>query len=152
MAFLHGAYGGFSTPSDYYSDIFYNQQVRLIPHPGPGPHAQPTAATTIAFDPQQELLWTGNQYVSFALAAQTLGILIHGTSRDGSCRFTDPSSRNTRRTKAMHPNRSTKSSLQTKESFLSLPTVYTLRQGGDRHNGILRRWKQMSLSRTNLAR
>ncbi|QDS72369.1 hypothetical protein FKW77_008301 [Venturia effusa] len=52
----------FRRPAYHPSDLLFIRQVRLLPHPGPGPHAQPTAATTIAFDTHQELIWTGNQY------------------------------------------------------------------------------------------
>lgn len=31
--------------------------------PGPGIHAGPTIASTIAFDEDQELLWVGNEHV-----------------------------------------------------------------------------------------
>lgn len=38
-----------------------------IPVPPPGPHALPTIATTIAFDDVMELLWVGNEFVSFVV-------------------------------------------------------------------------------------
>ncbi|KAF2421174.1 PAB-dependent poly(A)-specific ribonuclease subunit pan2 [Tothia fuscella] len=38
------------------------EEVSCIPHPGPGRHSLPTAVTALAFDPSQELLWTGNQF------------------------------------------------------------------------------------------
>lgn len=47
---------------EWNSNIF--NQVALISHPGPGPRAAPTPVTALAFDPSQELLWTGNEYVS----------------------------------------------------------------------------------------
>lgn len=41
-------------------------QVSRIPFPPPAVHAMPTPVTTMAFDVSQELLWTGNDYVSSA--------------------------------------------------------------------------------------
>lgn len=40
------------------------RKVSRIGLPPPGIHAMPTPASTLAFDTQQELLWTGNEYVS----------------------------------------------------------------------------------------
>lgn len=40
------------------------QKVTRIGLPPPGIHAMPTPVSTLAFDTQQELLWTGNEYVS----------------------------------------------------------------------------------------
>lgn len=40
-------------------------ELARIPVPPPGPHALPTVATTVAFDDVMELLWVGNEFVSF---------------------------------------------------------------------------------------
>lgn len=40
-------------------------ELARIPVPPPGPHALPTIATTVAFDDVVELLWVGNEFVSF---------------------------------------------------------------------------------------
>lgn len=40
-------------------------ELARIPVPPPGPHALPTIATTVAFDDVMELLWVGNEFVSF---------------------------------------------------------------------------------------
>lgn len=39
-------------------------QLQRITVPPPDIHAEPTPASTAAFDTQQELLWVGNEYVS----------------------------------------------------------------------------------------
>ena len=41
-------------------------QVARIGLPPPGPLAVPTPVAALAFDITQELLWTGNDYVSFS--------------------------------------------------------------------------------------
>ena len=43
---------------------FLYEQVAIIQLPPPGPHNAPTPVTTFAFDTSQELLWTGNDFVS----------------------------------------------------------------------------------------
>lgn len=40
------------------------EEVSRAAVPVPGPHMLPTVASTMAFDDEQELLWTGNEYVS----------------------------------------------------------------------------------------
>ena len=42
-------------------------QVHRITVPPPGLHELPTPASAIAFDTQQELLWIGNEYVSYSM-------------------------------------------------------------------------------------
>ena len=44
--------------------------------PVPGPHILPTVASTIAFDDEQELLWTGNEYVSLRWRSSFLSRLL----------------------------------------------------------------------------
>jgi hypothetical protein len=46
--------------------------------PVPGPHILPTVASTIAFDDEQELLWTGNEYVSPTTAPRGLVLMLMG--------------------------------------------------------------------------
>lgn len=48
-----------------------------IAFPGPSPNVSPGAVTTFAFDNSQELLWTGNEYVS-----ETAVILFLSFARD----------------------------------------------------------------------
>ena len=46
------------------TDIFSCCKLQRITVPPPDVHAEPTPASTVAFDTQQELLWVGNEYVS----------------------------------------------------------------------------------------
>ena len=39
-------------------------EIARVPHLGPTPTAASSPVTTFAFDTEQELLWTGNEYVS----------------------------------------------------------------------------------------
>jgi len=41
----------------------WNENARIA-FPGPAPNAPSTQVTTCAFDTAQDLLWTGNEYVS----------------------------------------------------------------------------------------
>nr|POE75484.1 pab-dependent poly(a)-specific ribonuclease subunit pan2 [Quercus suber] len=41
----------------------WNETARIA-FPGPSPNAPSSPVTTLAFDPEQDLLWTGNEYVS----------------------------------------------------------------------------------------
>jgi len=43
-------------------------QLQRITVPPPDVHAEPTPASTVAFDTQQELLWVGSEYVSVCTA------------------------------------------------------------------------------------
>ncbi|KAL9947896.1 hypothetical protein ACHAQF_006062 [Verticillium nonalfalfae] len=56
-------------------------QVARIPFPPPGVRAMATPVTTMTFDPQQELLWTGNDYVCFGCSqsARIFSDLITGS-------------------------------------------------------------------------
>jgi PAB-dependent poly(A)-specific ribonuclease subunit 2 len=45
-------------------DAAWDEITRMVVPPS-GPHLLPTPASTIAFDDTQELLWIGNDHVSF---------------------------------------------------------------------------------------
>lgn len=55
---------GFWSASVCHANWTIWQKVTRIGLPPPGIHAMPTPVSTLAFDTQQELLWTGNEYVS----------------------------------------------------------------------------------------
>ena len=42
-------------------------EVARLPVPPPVPQGMPTIASSVALDDQQELLWVGNEHVSFPL-------------------------------------------------------------------------------------
>lgn len=46
-------------------------ELSRIPMPPPSPHGMPTNATAVAFDDVMELLWAGNEYVSWNYSAAT---------------------------------------------------------------------------------
>ena len=46
-----------------FTDFLLRAQLQRITVPPPDVHAEPTPASTVAFDTQQELLWVGNEYV-----------------------------------------------------------------------------------------
>lgn len=56
----------------------WNEATRIT-IPGPTPNAPPSTLTTFAFDPLEELLWTGNEHVSrlknFNLSIRNLNLL-----------------------------------------------------------------------------
>ena len=47
----------------FFANSFLSTQLQRITVPPPDVHAEPTPASTVAFDTQQELLWVGNEYV-----------------------------------------------------------------------------------------
>lgn len=53
-------------------------ELSRIPVPPPSPHGLPTVASTIAFDDVSELLWAGNEFVSFAGSGALFPMLIYG--------------------------------------------------------------------------
>lgn len=50
-------------------------ELSRIPVPPPTVPGLPTVATTVAFDDVQELLWAGNEYVSFTFLSFKNSIL-----------------------------------------------------------------------------
>lgn len=78
------------------------QQLHRITVPPPDIHSEPTPATTVAFDTQQELLWVGNEYVSGLFGDKTGMSLIAGWSRDASLPSTAWSCEGTHRTGLIH--------------------------------------------------
>lgn len=52
------------------------EEVSRAAVPVPGPHMLPTVASTIAFDDEQELLWTGNEYVSLPVFGDELSLAL----------------------------------------------------------------------------
>jgi PAB-dependent poly(A)-specific ribonuclease subunit 2 len=51
-------------------DAAWDEITRMVVPPS-GPHLLPTPASTIAFDDTQELLWIGNDHVSFSFRPQS---------------------------------------------------------------------------------
>jgi hypothetical protein len=56
-----------------YGHVADSIQLAIVQLPPPGPHHPPTQIATFAFDTTQELLWTGNEYVS-TLASSSLWV------------------------------------------------------------------------------
>lgn len=77
-------------------------ELSRVPVPPPGPHALPTVATTVAFDDVMELLWVGNEFVSFAFAlfweakGHQAWVLIVLSGRVELCLSMDPNSKGIR--------------------------------------------------------
>lgn len=57
-------------------------ELSRIPMPPPTAHGMPTNATAVAFDDVMELLWTGNEYVSWPISVLDDGNQINVSKLD----------------------------------------------------------------------